>query len=130
MSRLRSVPRLRGRLGRGPGALPRFRLRQAYGATGSEAVVNNGTSAYNARPHAVLYRLPIEPGAKGPDRRACKDRVTLQFLTRPGTDRRQRRACVIVWPCSPRPRYQSRRRLGEGGSEAALHLSPTDLISV
>ena len=29
-----ALPRLRGRLGRNPGALPRFRLRRAYGATG------------------------------------------------------------------------------------------------
>jgi hypothetical protein len=41
-------------------------------------------------------------------------------LARYRAQTRERR-CVTISPCSPRPRYLSRRRLGEGGSEATLH---------
>jgi len=54
-------------------------------------VVNPETSSHNALPCAVLYRYRSRRGAKIPERRACKDRVTLRFLNRHGSERRQRK---------------------------------------
>jgi hypothetical protein len=97
------------------GALPRFRLRKAYGATGREAVVNKALmlpcpcrSALGIVPiEDLAASLSCQPDALNPP--SLNDRAEHWQGTQMGTS-----------PCSPRPRDLSRRRPCEGGSEAAL----------
>jgi hypothetical protein len=67
---------------------------------------------------AVLYHLVIE--ARG----WRLGQIGKDSDLNAAIERRQSGVVCDVSPWSPRPRYLSRRRLGEGGSEAALHSRP------